>query len=157
MTDEINKNKFLDFLKSKNVAVISTVSEANQPMSATIYYVVDNDFNFYFMTKSFTRKFRNLKHNKEVALAVGTENTPVTAQIQGTAEQITDIKEFEERFKEMTKILQENKYVGPLFEIVANEDADHNEIMLFKVTPTWIRWLDLREDLNNNNFVQILP
>ena len=157
MADIVIKNKFLTFLRSKSVGVISTVSSSNQPMSATIYFSVDKDLNFYFMTKSFTRKYQNLLHNNQVALLVGTENIPTIAQIQGTAEKIVNKEEFALHFKELKDILSSNEFVGPLFEIVKNAEGEQNEIYLFKIIPSWIRWLDLREGVDHNDFIQILP
>lgn len=157
MVDILIKNRFLEFVKNESVAVISTVSAQNQPMSATIYFSVDIDLNFYFMTKSFTRKYKNIENNNQVSLVVGTENVPVTAQIQGSAVKLVDEGEIKVRLAELKKVIDKNKFIGPLFEIVANENADHNEIILFKIKPSWIRWLDLREGAEKNEFIQILP
>jgi general stress protein 26 len=153
MVDEVTKGKFLTFLKSKPVAVISTVSETQQPESATIYYAVDDDLTFYFTTKSFTRKYKNLEHNQEVSLVVGAENIPVTAQIQGRAERIQDDIEIDKRLTQLREVFTKNNFVGPLFELV----GEKNELFLFKITPTWIRWLDMREGTDHNEFLQVLP
>ena len=153
MVDEIIYNKFFDFLKSNPVAVLSTVSPTQEPMAATIFFSVDNKLNFYFMTKSFTRKFNNIEQNNKVSLVVGTGNVPVTAQIQGKAEKIVDPEELKTRLDELKNVFTKNEFVGPLFEIVGEE----NEIIIFKITPSWIRWLDLREGGDNNEFIQILP
>jgi len=151
--DEILKGKFLTFLKNKQVAVISTVSETNQPESATIFYAVDDDLTFYFTTKSFTRKYKNLEHNHEVSLVIGTENVPVTVQIQGRAEQIQDDIEASQRLTQLRDVFTKNEFVGPLFEMV----GEKNELILYKITPTWIRWLDMREGTDHNEFIQVLP
>jgi general stress protein 26 len=153
MIDEVVKTKFLNFLKSKSVAVISTVSETCKPESATIYFAVDDDFTFYFMTKSFTRKYKNLEKNPEVSLVVGTENVPVTVQIQGRAERIEDEIEIDKRLEQLRATFTKNDFVGPLFELV----GEKNEVLLFKITPSWIRWLDMREGTDHNEFLQVLP
>jgi general stress protein 26 len=146
---------FMDFLKSKKVAVISTVSSDGKPESATIYFIVSENFTFYFMTKSFTRKYANLQHNPQVALVVGADNEPVTAQIQGMVTQVTDQKEFLERLDLLRKNFFENEFVAPLYQLA----PERNDIVIFKITPSWIRWLDLRREKNkiDSGFVQILP
>jgi len=145
----LQKN-FLAFLKSKNVAILSTVSEDNQPMSATIYYTVDTDFNFYFMSKK-TRKLQNVKTNNKVALLINRENAPETAQIHGIAEEIQGGAAFDAIRDELIQSLLHNVFSPPIFEI---EDAD---IHIYKITPTWIRWFDLTGKSGNKGFKQILP
>lgn len=142
------------FLRSKKIAVISTVSKAGQVMASTVYYVLDDKFNIYFTTKAFTRKHENIQHNPNVAVVVGTENEPVTAQIQGVAKRVTDTKEAQWVMGQMKLIFEGNKYVAPLFQISPD---NNNEVVFYKITPNWIRWLDLRGEKIDGDFVQILP
>ena len=79
MNKEISKQGALKFLKEKQLAVVSTVSAEGKPESATVLYFIDDDFNFYFITRRNTRKFGNLQStNNNVAIVVGTELAPVT-------------------------------------------------------------------------------
>src|SRR5688572_25007525 len=109
MVNQDLKIKFTEFLRDRSIAVISTVSESGQPMAATIYFTSDENFNFFFMTKNFSRKYKNLETNPLVALVVGAENEPVTVQIQGKAEKITDAEEFRKRLDELEKVLFKNE------------------------------------------------
>lgn len=154
MIDKMYVKQFLDFIKSKPTAVISTISPENYPESATIFFTVDENLVFYFMTKSFTRKYSNIISNNKVALVIGTENEPVTAQIHGAAEQILDKEEANKRLEQLKTVFTKNDYVGPLFALT----GEQNQILLFKITPSWIRWLDMREhNIDRNEFIQILP
>lgn len=152
MADPNSEEKYAQFLRSKMTAVISTISPAGQPMSATIYFEVDENFIFYFMTKKFTRKYENLEKNPEVALVIGTENEPATVQLQGRAEKILDPKEFDMRMNLLRKRFFKNDYVAPLFQLA----PEKNDMVLYRITPSWIRWLDLRDENVSGNFVQIL-
>lgn len=143
----------LKFLKSKSVAVLSTVSSTNQPMAATIYYTIDDHFIVYFMTKGFTRKYQNLEANREVSLVVGTENIPVTVQIQGTAEKIDNDLEYAQYLGELKNRFFQNTFIAPLFQL----QDEKNTIVFYKIIPSWIRWLDLRDTSGQKGFVQILP
>lgn len=115
---------------------------------------MDDKFNFYFTTKAFTRKHENIQHNPNVAIVVGTENEPVTAQIQGVATRITDVAEGQWVMGEMKRIFEGNSYVAPLFQMSPDTK---NEVVFYKITPDWIRWLDLRGEKVDGDFVQILP
>lgn len=156
MIDSQTHVDFMEFLKSKLVAVLSTVAPDGQPESATVYFTVQQNFSFYFMTKNFSEKYKNLEHNPKVALVVGTENEPVTAQIQGTAEKITDPKESDIKLNELMDNIMRNEYVAPLFQM---SPPDKNDVVVYKITPFWIRWLDLRAEKEkvDKGFVQILP
>jgi len=149
MVDAETKQKFLEYLKKNKAAVLSTVSPDNQPMSAIIYFIVDNNFNFYFMSKN-TRKVQNIESNNKVALLIGTENAPVTAQIHGEAGRIEGGVEFDKKRDELIQALLPNKFSPPIFEV---EGVD---IYIYKITPTWIRWFDLRYK-EDRGFKQILP
>jgi len=145
----------MQFLRSNSVAVISTVASDGQPESATIYFVVNGKFTFYFMTKNFSRKYTNLETNPKVALVIGTENEPVTAQIQGTAEKITDPKEFDKAMSLLEQNFLKNEFVAPLFQL----SPEKNDIIIYRITPSWMRWLDLRSDKEkvDGDFIQIIP
>lgn len=150
VVDSITKNRFLEFLRSNKIAVISTVSSTYQPWSATIYFTVDDDLNFYFMSKK-GRKTQNIASNKEVSLVIGTENIAITAQIQGQAERIINNDEYSEIRKKMVELLSQNSFIPPIFRF---NEAD---IHIYKVKPSFIQWLDLREKETNVNFIRILP
>ena len=81
----------LSFLQQNNTAAITTVYR-NIPFLSTIYYVVDEDFNFYFLTKRGTDKYLNLTLNSNVAVVVGTGPKQISVQARGNAE-ILDGKE----------------------------------------------------------------
>jgi general stress protein 26 len=65
------KKLAFDFLQSHTVAILSTVSPDNLPDAAVIYTLVDEQFNFFFITKSATTKAKNLENNKNAALTLG--------------------------------------------------------------------------------------
>lgn len=143
MDKEQYKKAALDFLKSKNVAVIATVSTQNTPEAATIHYVVDDEFNFYFMTETNSRKAQNFMANNHVALVIGTEDIPVTVQAEGIVNQIDNGEEFMTKYEELRKASHSGSY-PPLLEGL----KDRPGATFYKILPTWIRWTDFREPSN---------
>lgn len=152
MIDLETKTNFFEFVNSKQTAVIATISNTGKPSAATIYFLMDEDMNLYFMTKKFARKFENLQFDHEVALVIGIDNEPATVQIEGVASQIIEEKEVEQRLKQLQHKFFKNEYVAPLFQL----SSDNHDIVIYKVTPKWIRWLDLRGDKRDGEFIQIL-
>ena len=155
MTDPQTQREFMEFVRSKSVAVLSTVTPDNLPESATIYFVIGENYTLYFMTKTFSRKYTNLEKNPHAALVIGTENEPATAQIQGIAEKITDPEEFDKRMEMLKQNFFKNDYVAPLFQMA----PEKNDLVIYKVIPSWIRWLDLRSEKEKvaGGFIQIIP
>lgn len=153
MDKQSQKTQLLEFINGKSIAVVSTVTPQNKPMSATVYFVVDDNLNFYFTTKTFSRKYRNILENPNVSMVVGTDNEPVTAQIEGVAQKINDKSEFDRFFVKFHEIFSKNSYVAPIFQLSPVD----NTLVMFKITPNFIRWLDLRGDKVDNDFVQIIP
>lgn len=153
MVYQLNSMECMEYLRTQSIAVLATISSKGLPMASTLYFVVDGDFNFYFTTKMFTRKYQNLINNPNAALVVGTENEPVTVQIEGTVRLITDKSEIETVMNNIIKVFGKNRYVAPLFQLA----PEKNDIVVFKLTPNWIRWLDQRGDKADSEFVQIIP
>ncbi len=81
-----DKNKIrqeaLAFVKQNLVAVVAT-SYNDIPHAAATYYLVDDDFNFYFLTKNNTSKYLNAAVNDSAAIVVGTGPKHATVQARG--------------------------------------------------------------------------
>lgn len=150
MNKEISKQEVLKFLKEKALAVVSTISIEGKPEAATVIYFIDDDFEFYFITRRNTRKFKNLQSNNNVALVVGTELMPVTVQIEGAAELITDEKG-DVLVAEIAKRPQiQSLYFGPFLELKGVDFA------AFKVKINWLRWLSVDPETGKENYSQII-
>ncbi len=99
-----NQDKIIKFLENHHVGVLATADNKAAPHAATIYFVVDDDLNFFFVTKEKTQKHKNLQENPHVALAVYEAKSQSTVQVQGKAEFIKDVNKFMEIFKKLLKI-----------------------------------------------------
>ncbi len=150
MNKEISKQEVLKFLKEKQLAVVSTASSAGKPEAATVIYFIDDDFNFYFVTRRNTRKFENLQSNSNVAIVVGTELLPVTVQIEGTAELVSG-EDGELLMAEIIKRPQiQSLYFGPFLELKGIDFA------AFKVKINWLRWLSVDPETGREDYSQII-
>ena len=80
------EKKFIKkWLKEHKYCVLSTSYEDN-PWSATVNYMVDDDFNIYISTSPDSLKFKNLLQNPTVSLVIDEQTKEGTLQIQGVAE-----------------------------------------------------------------------
>lgn len=85
MSNVIDDNYIVDYINNHNLAIASTVDEGGLPHAAPIYYVIDGDYNFYFVTPIKTQKSKNLKANSEIVLTITNEESKETVQVRGSA------------------------------------------------------------------------
>lgn len=78
------------FLRAHHTAVLSTVTPDNDPHGTVIYYTVDDDFTFYILTKTGTRKYDNMVHNDHVMLTIFDADSQAVAQVVGLAAECGD-------------------------------------------------------------------
>ncbi len=132
----------LNFLHSYDVAVLATIKPGNISHAATIYYYVDDNFNFYFVTKNETSKFKNIENNHSVSLVITDSVTLQTIQVEGNAEEVDYTKEYAPMMAKYNETLSENRQEWD--KIPLNHVPDSGYFAFVKVTPTWIRWSDYK-------------
>lgn len=136
-----NKQKLLKYLKSRRLMVLATYSE--KPWICTVFYVIDDKFNLYFLSKPHRRHCKDIVLNNSVSCAVADSNQKVIdkkigVQIQGIANKVGNI----EKIKWMLKLW--NK-LNPGFESTINlknikEKAIESRI--YKIEPREIKFFN---------------
>lgn len=148
------KKTALDFLKSHKTAVIATTSVGEAPQASTVYYVVDDDFNIYFLTGKETRKFKNLERDGRIAFVVGTGPEVVTIQGGGRATLLKHPHTDDVVIRMSENMgLKESQY-WPVFKL------PEGVITVFKIRPEWMIMVDLdaeRPKTYKENFIAVLP
>jgi uncharacterized pyridoxamine 5'-phosphate oxidase family protein len=151
MEKEQARKQALAFLKNNIVAVVATVGIDGVPEAATVHYVIDNNFTLYFYTKSNSRKAKNLQNNTQVAI-VGTENIPMTVQLDGVASMMYENEETATIIDRLAKVSSKGYFPPPINSLAG--DA----ISVYKIEPKYLQWLDARTlDGKEISPVQILP
>jgi uncharacterized pyridoxamine 5'-phosphate oxidase family protein len=147
---QITKETVFSYLREQKLGVIATVLPENKPEAATIDYFIDDNWNIYFLTHEESRKVNNLRKNNTVAMVVGTTLATHTAQIEGTAQIITPTDtEFSDLLIHFAGM--KTLYASPLLKI------DGINLVIVKVTITWLRWLELNEETKRETFTTIIP
>ena len=139
MMDEEWKNKIksgaLTFLKNNKVAVISTSSN-NEPHAAAVYYIVDDEFNLYFVTDPSSRKAQDIKTNNKVAIVVGAG--PEISTVQGGGEAIEEISKTVEILNNISAKLDSNEsHHWPIIKL------NPKTLTCYKVKFSWLNWLNM--------------
>lgn len=93
----------LKFIRSRELAVLSSIDRTGNLYGTPVYYVVDQDNRFYIITKEGTTKARNITGNSQVALTIFDETKAKTINIQGDAEYVSNQKIIGHVFNEIVK------------------------------------------------------
>ena len=129
----INKDKEVKFSKKEEKFLLENevgrvaTSHNDIPHITPVSYIYENNW-FFIATDYDTRKYKNLKANKNIALAVDIYNSSVENKavvIQGTV----DIVERGEEFKKLYQKFDKK------FEWVRNDPWKEGEAPFIKVTP----------------------
>ncbi|MFA6050834.1 MAG: pyridoxamine 5'-phosphate oxidase family protein [Candidatus Paceibacterota bacterium] len=157
LTKEQAKADALKFLNENITAVIAT-SQGVSPQASTVYYLVDNDFNFYFTTKDNSGSCENIKNNWNVAVVVGTGPQHITVQARGIAEILEGEKREEMIQKFMDMFARELVKVRPIEDVYKFKDRDK---VVIKITPRELSYLNLDSSTHKesivDNYMYLIP
>ena len=155
------KTKALEFLNepTRITAVIGTCSLDNIPYTATVYYWVDDEFNFYFLTATGTQKYENLQANPQAAITIGFGPSYTTMQGGGAVQELEkDSEEEKVVIAHLKKRLQEHgNQTWPIFQL---DDFRGESIAVFKLNTLTLQLLNLEQGndlaVTDNDIRQIL-
>ncbi len=149
-----SKEEIYTYLQSLYIAVLATATHSGVPYAATIYFITDQELNFYFLTKSDTKKSRNLEKNNHAALTVIDASSPRTIQATGKVTEVEDPTQYRQM---LIRISEANAKKGgfywppPLSKI--NSEGD---LVLYKFTPEWLRFADFSEETSDYIYYDVI-
>jgi uncharacterized pyridoxamine 5'-phosphate oxidase family protein len=144
------------FLRRYHMGILSTISKDGKPWGSAIYFIVDENFTFYFVTRAETYKYQNLEANPNVALTVADEENQTTVQLAGTISPLPYEDYLEVMFRKMPKIRPAGDYdwVPPINKLRAGN------YMPLVLTPTKLQYADykhVKHDAHASYIEHILP
>lgn len=136
-----DKKSLYEYLRSQKMMSVATVSQ--KPFICNVYYGMDENFNFYFMSETTTYHAKNIAKNSKVAISIADTHQLVTdkkigVQITGTASQVRDEKE-------IIKALKLWNSNNPGFEKIINlENMKNKKIKgkVYKIKPSFIKFFN---------------
>jgi nitroimidazol reductase NimA-like FMN-containing flavoprotein (pyridoxamine 5'-phosphate oxidase superfamily) len=137
-----SREDLLKFLRDHFVATLATIKDGISPTGTTVYYYTDDEFNFYFLTKDDTEKFKNIQRNPRVALVVTNSEALQTVQVEGEAE-VADFGE-EKYSKILDDFVMSLKSRGKEWENLPINHIYKGYFSLIKIKPNWLRWTDYK-------------
>jgi nitroimidazol reductase NimA-like FMN-containing flavoprotein (pyridoxamine 5'-phosphate oxidase superfamily) len=153
MRDDVFK-----FLQENSTAVIAT-SYKNDPRASTVYFVIDEEFNFYFITRRNTDKYLNSELNPKAAVVVGTGPAHISVQAHGEIELIVNDEEREKILK-LIQAKQSLKNTG-MWPIEHLEEFKGKENIIYKIIPDELFYMNLdspkHPDTVTDEYMKIIP
>ncbi len=128
------KTEVWEFLTQKEpkLCAVATTSKSGQPQCAVMGYAVEDDLSLVLSTDHASRKRKNLRTNKKVAVVIGWTFSELNVQYEGIAN-LVDKKSTDYK-------LCEDKYMSAHPESL--EFKDDPSTMYITVRPTWVRLSD---------------
>lgn len=144
--DATTRADALAFAKAHTAGVLATVSKDFMPHASVVYFVADDNFNIYFLTKRDSRKFAAIKAHPQVAFTLGRQDIPQTLQIEGMASELESKEDQDAHLPDLMQVLSEQK---PGLAPAGKMDG---ELAIMWLRPTWIRWGDFsKTGIGNDN------
>ena len=145
----IEEKIYQELLSSNQpLGVISTLNAAGLPQSASIYYIHNSQLDIFFVTRSESRKYKNIINNPHVAFVITSQNPPKTIQLEGVASEVTDAQEQIEYFDKLVAKATEYTSVPPVSQLVTGE------MVFMKITPKWMRFGNFEVMKEGDKFIE---
>lgn len=130
-----NRANAVDFLTKNHVGVLATSSKEGEPHAATIYFIIDSDLNFFFITRKNTEKSKNLDQNPRASIAAYDAKTQTTVQVRGEVSLDDDPQNFMNVFAQILRISMDLSE-GATPPVSKLKDGEYK---LYKLTPKSLR------------------
>ncbi|MDH5533772.1 MAG: pyridoxamine 5'-phosphate oxidase family protein [Candidatus Pacebacteria bacterium] len=140
MSKQITKTQVLKFLRSVSIMVLAATND-DRPLSTVLLFAVDDDFNFYFATKSETYKAKAITKNPKVSFSVW-QHKQMLVQIDGEAKPLENEEAINKAVEDIAHATENIKdFWPPILRVRGKGDY-----VVFKIKPSWIRAMDISID-----------
>lgn len=136
-----DKSLLLSFLKSQNLMALATYDK--KPWICNVYFVIDDNFNLYFISEPTTIHCKNISKNKNVTCSVADSSQKVTdkkigVQIRGTAQRLDNLQKIRWMLAFWNKM-------NPGFETIINLKNIQNKVIkgrAYQIKPEVIKFFN---------------
>ncbi len=122
------------------MGILSTVSDNGTPWGSAVYYIADEDFNFYFVTRAETLKYQNIDNTALAALTIADSDSQTTVQLTGKISAVPVQQYMDIFFTKFADLRSKGDYawVPPVEKLKAGS------YMPLQLTPTSLQYADYK-------------
>jgi nitroimidazol reductase NimA-like FMN-containing flavoprotein (pyridoxamine 5'-phosphate oxidase superfamily) len=135
MSEEQVRTHAAKYIRENYRMALATASKEAKPHAAIVNYVVDNQWNFYFLSRAKTQKTADILANQEASFVIGFD-LPISVQGWGKAVKVMDNKERERAFALLEEKAEQHDSFWPL-----PLKVDRLNDMLVRIEPWRLRAL----------------
>lgn len=123
------------------MGVLSTVSEDGKPWGSAITFAVDEDLNFFFMTRMGTLKYKNIEANPVVSLTIADETDQITVQSVGKISRVEAKDYMDVAFKKLAHVKPrgDSQWMPPVIKV------HKGDYMILQYTPSHLQYADFKQ------------
>lgn len=152
MSHEEDKQKVLKYIHEHPEAVISTVNPDHTPHGAVVYVYATDLKRLYFLTKTGTQKFINLKDHSPVSVTIFDPRENSTLQIGGKSYIETDPHVISSTMQKLMEVhVHASHWIPPIARVEAGD------FVLVGIIPTNMRLAEYGTDrtLNTKIYTEV--
>lgn len=90
MSSPVSKKETLNFLRQEPLGTIATTDKRGVVKLSAVYFFVNNDFSFHFVTKTNTKKYKHLISGSKITLLACSEARLMSVEITGRPRVVHD-------------------------------------------------------------------
>ena len=113
MSEEQVRARAASFIRENYRMALATANKGAQPHAAIVNYVVDNQWNIYFLSRARTQKTANILENQEASFVIGFD-LPISVQGWGKAVRVINEQERERAFQMLEERAGQHDNFWPL-------------------------------------------
>ena len=148
--------KVHSFLRKHPMGVLSTIAEDGTPWGSAIYYVADEDFKFYFVTRAETYKYKNLDKTPLAALTITDVASQTTVQLTGTITRLPAKEYMDIVFGKLANIRPKDDFAwAPPLEKL--HDGNYMPLVLTPTKLQFANYKDVKSDIHADYIEKIIP
>jgi uncharacterized pyridoxamine 5'-phosphate oxidase family protein len=144
------------FLRQHPMGILSTVADDGTPWGSAIYYVCDEHFKFYFVTRVETFKYDNIDKNPLAALTVADNESQTTVQVTGSVTRLAVKDYMDIVFGKLAHIRPKDDatWAPPLEKL---HDGNYMPLVLSPTKMQFADYKDLKSDIHADYIEKIIP
>ncbi len=154
--NKVNFKQVELFLSKHQMGVLSTAGMEHTVWGAAIYFVADDDLNIYFVTRTGSFKYKNIKVQPYAALTVTDSESQVTVQLSGEVSRMSIEKYMDIFFNRLADVRPDGDYhwAPPV------DKVNKGNYIPLQLVPSHLQYADYgkhRIEVCGNYIDQIIP
>jgi nitroimidazol reductase NimA-like FMN-containing flavoprotein (pyridoxamine 5'-phosphate oxidase superfamily) len=140
------RKTIVSFLRRHSLGTLATVGEGSLPELACVYVYMEDNLRMYFITKTKTRKLKNILAHDGATFLVTDERTFTSIEVVGKVSVVQDTLDFARIFDAFHTLFARRpgkKWLPPITQISAGK------YVACQLTPTVIRYRTFNTSIQN--------